>query len=500
MRYHVTLLLLVAISWQGTCYGQGSQFLDKRADSWVKDLESKDPRKRRSAAFALGKLRTQNWVLPKLLPLLKDSDASVREAATIAVGSLGVLRAQETLQPLIERLQTDDAPEVRRSAAVALGELGTTAAPAGEALRRALQHPDARVRQNAAWALGRIGVTAAEPALQDLIGLLKDDEPLVRRDTALTLGTLGNMAKEAVHPLAKAVQDQDINVRFNAILSLGQIGPAAEPATPALLAVLNDAQATEDLKEQALLAISKMGNGAITKALPALREALKSPKTLIREVVSAAFANLGEPGKDAMLDLAALLGDESIAIRRNAALAIHRLMPHNDKDRPAVLKLILDVLPKEPDKETRLFLTWSFLILRRNHMPEDFWTQAKPVLVKVALNDQWSNVRSEMARVCAQIYGPEGKEVAPILVQAMQDVYNLTDPTTRADTGNTESNRGKTDINPNLGEDGRFVLAQALGLIGRAAGAEAKKALEQASKDPRSEKLRQAAKEALANF
>lgn len=504
MRRHLAALLLLALGCPGPSWGQGSpgQFLDKSTQSWVADLASKDPRKRRSAAFALGKLRTQNWVLPKLLPLLQDPDLSVRETATVAVGSLGALRAAETVPPLIERLQTDEAPEVRRSAAIALGNLGPQAAPAGEALRRALQHPDTRVRQNAAWALGRVGVTAAEPALQDLIALLKDPDALVRRDTALTLGTLGAVAKEAVHPLAKAAQDEDTTVRHNAILALGQIGPTAEPATPALIALLKDPQVGEELKEQAILALAKMGNGAMTQALPVLREALKSPKPLIREVVCAAYANLGEAGKDALPELAALLGDESVAIRRNAALAIHRLVPHNDQDRPAVMKLILDVLPKEPDKETRLHLTWSFLNLRRQHMPTEFWDQARPVLFKVALTDPWDNVQIEMARSCAQIYGPEGKEVAPVLTKALREkhTYNRTDPSTTANTSGTEGNRGGTNINPNLGEDGRFLMAIALGQIGRVAGAEAKKVLEEAAKDAQSENLRKAAKEALANY
>ena len=153
-------------------------------------------------------------------------------------------------------------------------------------------------------------------------------------------------------------------MRLNAILALGQIGQAAEPAVPALVALLDDPKASEELKEQCLLAICKMGNGAITQALPKLREALKSSKALIREVVSSAYANLGEAGKDALPELAALLGDESVAIRRNAALAIHKLVPHNDQDRPVVMKLILDFLPKEPDKEVRLYLTWAFLTLK----------------------------------------------------------------------------------------------------------------------------------------
>src|SRR5262249_4845999 len=159
-------------------------------------------------------------------------------------------------------------------------------------------------------------------------------------------------------------------------------------------------------------------------------------KALIREVVSSAYANLGEAGKDALPELAALLGDESVAIRRNAALAIHKLVPHNEQDRPAVMKLILDCLPKGPDREARLFLTWSFLILNRNHMPNDFWDQAKPVLVKIALTDKWDNVQVEMARVCAQLYGGEAKEVTPVLVKALRErgTYNLTNPSTTADT------------------------------------------------------------------
>jgi HEAT repeat protein len=506
MRSRILLLFVVAIGGNDLAWGQSpnSQYLDKDATTWLRDLESKDARKRRNAAFALGKMRTQPWVADKLLPLLKDPDPSVREAATLAVGSMGALRAHEIVPPLIERLQTDEAPEVRRGAAVALGTLGITASPAGEALKRALQHSDARVRQNAAWALGRVGVAATEPALHDLISLLSDKDALVRRDTALTIGTLGPLAKPAVHDLAKTALDQDMAVRLNAIIALGQIGPAAEPAAPAILTLLNDPQSTEDLKEQCILAVSKMGNATIQRALPALRVALKSPNALLREVVSGAYANLGkaglgEAGKDALLELAALLGDESIAIRRNAALAIHHIVPHNDQDRPAVMKLILEALPKESDKETRLFLTWSFLNLRRRHLANDFWEQAKPVLAKVALEDPWPNIQSEMARVCAQIYGPDAKDVAPVLIKALKDTYNLTNPSTTADTGGSETSRGKTEIDPNLGEDGRFVLAVALGQIGKAAGPEAKRALEEASKD-KSPKLRQAAKEALANY
>ena len=111
--------------------------------------------------------------------------------------------------------------------------------------------------------------------------------------------------------------------------------------------------------------------------------------------------------------------------------------------------------------------------------------------MKVALTDRWDNVQVEMARVCAQLYGGEAKEVTPVLVKALKErgTYNLTNPSTTADTSGTEANRGKTNINPNLGEDGRFMIALALGRSAALPAPMPKKSLEDASKDKNSEKL-----------
>ena len=49
-------------------------------------------------------------------------------------------------------------------------------------------------------------------------------------------------------------------------------------------------------------------------------------------------------------------------------------------------------------------------------------------------------------------------------------------------------------------KDGRVLPAQALGLLGKAAGPAAKKALEEAAQDPNSPELREAATKALQNF
>ena len=48
------------------------------------------------------------------------------------------------------------------------------------------------MRQNAAWALGKLGKAAGEDGVEQLRVLLKDDEPLVRRDAMHALGEIGN--------------------------------------------------------------------------------------------------------------------------------------------------------------------------------------------------------------------------------------------------------------------------------------------------------------------
>jgi HEAT repeat protein len=67
---------------------------------------------------------------------------------------------------------------------------------------------DENVRATAATALGELApqVVAAVPGLASL---LDDQNVSVRRSAALALARFGNLAREATHPLIRALRDED---------------------------------------------------------------------------------------------------------------------------------------------------------------------------------------------------------------------------------------------------------------------------------------------------
>ena len=80
-----------------------------------------DPRVRRRAALALGRVRSKAGV-PALVAALPDKDPDVRAMAAFALGLIGDRSAESALEPLL----TDASPRVRGRAAEALGLIGAT--------------------------------------------------------------------------------------------------------------------------------------------------------------------------------------------------------------------------------------------------------------------------------------------------------------------------------------------------------------------------------------
>jgi hypothetical protein len=119
------LLVLSVASATTPLVAQQSSFLGKPAARWVEELNSRDPRVRRGAAFALGKAGGEALsAVPRLVRVLKDSAAPVREAAAYALGEIGSSSWKETFPALIPLATGDPDPMVRRSVAFALGRLG----------------------------------------------------------------------------------------------------------------------------------------------------------------------------------------------------------------------------------------------------------------------------------------------------------------------------------------------------------------------------------------
>src|SRR5262249_54559930 len=137
--------------------------------------------------------------------------------------------------------------DTRREAANNLGNLGVPGRPALPQLVRIMcEDEDERVRCMAAFAVYKIASAVkryqddrATEALDGLIVALQDEDPIVRMNATLGLGTLGPEARKAVPQLEAGIKRKDndvrvlwftMTVREQMILTLGFIGPDAKDA------------------------------------------------------------------------------------------------------------------------------------------------------------------------------------------------------------------------------------------------------------------------------
>jgi HEAT repeat protein len=95
------------------------------------------------------------------------------------------LKDEELVARLIELLDESD-PQIRQNIAVALANLGEAAFPA---LIDALNNPLAERRAGAATALGQIR-PPAKSAIPALIRIMKDKDPIVRREASYALSRI----------------------------------------------------------------------------------------------------------------------------------------------------------------------------------------------------------------------------------------------------------------------------------------------------------------------
>lgn len=328
-------------------------FLGKSTQQWLSELESRDAKTRRAAAFALGKLGVDAYDgVPRLTRALNDADATVREAAAFALAEIGPAAGSEPVESLAKLLLGDKDPQVRRSAACALGSLGPTNVPSTTSLRKALHDPEAVVRQNAAWALGQLSRSApGQPDLgfgtgtiSELSHALADRDPVVRRDAAEALGTIGRRAHGSLQALVKSFrQDGDAVVRKTALSAMVNVaGPDDHDVAPDLVAALKDPD--PENARSAALALGNIGGADVAAAVPVLRTALHDPDA--RAIAAAALANVGPEAAPALPELRATLKDSDPEVRRNAALAIGHI-GERAGDAAADLAALLD--PKQPE-------------------------------------------------------------------------------------------------------------------------------------------------------
>jgi len=129
-------------------------------------------------------------------------------------------RAEEYLDQSIRVLATralsDDDPLTRKHA---IYLLSLTQNPEDiDIFTKALKDPEKEVRSQATRALAHMG----EPALKELLSLLKDPDWRVRYRAAEALGLM--KIREAGIPLIECLSDDNDHVRYMAVKALGQLG------------------------------------------------------------------------------------------------------------------------------------------------------------------------------------------------------------------------------------------------------------------------------------
>jgi HEAT repeat protein len=378
-------------------------------------LDDDDSRVRRSAATALGQIGPgAAGATPQLVERLQDDDPEVVRSSTAALGLIGrrASRASRDLKPLL----ADSSPELRLAAADALGRIGRESVASTTALVALLGHARAPMRMAAAQALGRIGADAAK-SVPELIKRLGDDDPQVRLAAAEALGRIGQKAvpglivamnagnpvflqsvvealarvgqpavpalvetledeaqsllarqhaakalarigngkNNVVPPLLKRLEDGNSLVRIAVVEALGNLGPQAGDAAAPLLALIDDRDEDDLVREYAITALARVASdapdvnarlveavadsnsrisGAAVAALMEIRARdrqvtpvsllagqLRDADPALRLAAANRLADLGPYGREAVPALAGTLGDDASGVELRIAVA-----------------------------------------------------------------------------------------------------------------------------------------------------------------------------------
>ncbi len=285
---------------------------------------------------------------------------------------------------------------VRRDAAFQLHKLGPAAQPALPALIKALDDPDKQVWSDAIAAIANIGAGAKEaiPALLDALDSRKargGRERDRRQAFVRSAHALSRIGPAAIPPLIAALSGADAILRAGAARALGEMGAAGKAAIPGLRANLGHREPA--VRQETIDALAQIGEVA------PLVSALGGKESLERSGAALALAQIGREAKDAAPALEKLLGKETDASVRAAALtALAKVSPDPAKALPQLLAAL-----KSDNDELRHAATNALLLLRP---------------ASAALLTMLHDPNVEHARRAASLLGRLGTaDAAPAIVQ-----------------------------------------------------------------------------------
>src|SRR4029434_6387525 len=227
--------------------------------------------------------------------LLSDRDPRVSLAAA---ESLARLRDPRATRVLIESLSNADW-RVRSRATQVLARV----AGGGRG--------GARVRSGATQVWARVaGEGQLDQAVGPLAAALGDKDPVVRYYAAEALSGIGARAVPALIEALRSHRDSD---RDRGARVLWRIGA---PAVDSLIAVLQDKNATPEMRASAARTLGMIGDKRSIKGIAVL---LKDERYLFRQQAALALGQMGDTAVDLLLEMA---GSSPPAIRESAIEAL----------------------------------------------------------------------------------------------------------------------------------------------------------------------------------
>jgi len=242
---------------------------DEAVEYLIEAIEDETGYVRREAVHVLGDFASEAAVQALLARVKSERYQEVRNEIADTLVRIGT----HTIMIELVRLLVHPRPEVRETAACALGKARL---PEGlDALREAMNDPDARVRRAVVEGIARYFDVKALPSL---LVALSDDDDKVRM--AAVIGISRWRTPETHQALLKqGLRDTDVWVRYRAAEQLGV--HRVIDAVPALSALLSNPREPSLVKRAAIAALGGIGGGLAHAALmdclslgdPEIREA-----------------------------------------------------------------------------------------------------------------------------------------------------------------------------------------------------------------------------------